>query len=321
MAKLGKVPAGRRPIERPTIHAVKTFGGDRWFLDAPLQADADSGASLDKTTDLRLIAVYGARRVARLPARWEGEVLKFWSPQFAPGVDERLASACGRALVEYLEHRARSRAGLIQRMQTEPADDDELPAVWLETLGASGFRELARACVHVLAGGGMRPLIPLPAGLMLRAPRGAQDPVLFRVYKQSVEATSDRLDRLYAAPAREHFAKLERLAGSQAVKRFWRVARVAGQPCGYIAVADNYDGGDGERAGWILGIGVDPPFRRRGIGTALLSSAVAALGVAGESKIKALIDNENGPSIAVHEKLGFKQLPARYMTYEKRIFA
>ena len=63
-------------------------------------------------------------------------------------------------------------------------------------------------------------------------------------------------------------------------------------------------GYDGHR-GWINYLAVDPPLRRRGIGTALMAAAEEALRRAGCPKINLQVRASNAAVIAFYERMGF----------------
>jgi len=63
-------------------------------------------------------------------------------------------------------------------------------------------------------------------------------------------------------------------------------------------------GYDGHR-GWLYAIAVSPPYRRRGIGTALVRHAFGALRAAGCSKVNLQVRATNAAVIGFYASLGF----------------
>ena len=77
------------------------------------------------------------------------------------------------------------------------------------------------------------------------------------------------------------------------------VARVEERLAGTVMA-----GWDGHR-GWIYSLAVDPEFRNRGIGSALVEHAVAALDECDCPKVNLQVMADNGAVIGFYEKLGF----------------
>ncbi|HEY3256850.1 MAG TPA: GNAT family acetyltransferase [Polyangiaceae bacterium] len=71
-------------------------------------------------------------------------------------------------------------------------------------------------------------------------------------------------------------------------------------------VASVMAGYDGHR-GWINYLAVDPLFRRRGLGRALMEEIQGRLQSLGCSKINLQIRRENLEAIAFYEKIGFSE--------------
>ncbi|MGQ9542629.1 MAG: ribosomal protein S18-alanine N-acetyltransferase [Candidatus Bathyarchaeia archaeon] len=70
------------------------------------------------------------------------------------------------------------------------------------------------------------------------------------------------------------------------------------------------------RKGHIVSIAVKPNFRRRGIATALMSSAISALTAHGASEAFVEVRVTNDPAISLYQKLGFrvvKRIPRYYL--------
>jgi ribosomal protein S18 acetylase RimI-like enzyme len=63
-------------------------------------------------------------------------------------------------------------------------------------------------------------------------------------------------------------------------------------------------GFDGHR-GWVYYVAVHPDYRRRGIGTSLMTKAESALKVIGCPKLNLQIRSDNHPVQAFYESLGY----------------
>lgn len=90
------------------------------------------------------------------------------------------------------------------------------------------------------------------------------------------------------------------------------VALDAGRPAGFLA-ALTVDAGD-TRAAVIDLVGVDEPFRRRGIGQALVHAFVARYGDRYDA-LRVGTQVANVPSIRLYEKLGFRLEQSRYVMH------
>jgi len=64
-----------------------------------------------------------------------------------------------------------------------------------------------------------------------------------------------------------------------------------------------------EQDWWIVGLGVRPLYRRRGIGEALVNEMLAHLREGGVSKVRLEVNRASRPAIALYRKLGFKEVP------------
>ena len=64
-----------------------------------------------------------------------------------------------------------------------------------------------------------------------------------------------------------------------------------------------------ESAGWVALLGVRPPWRRRGLGGALLTHAFQALYARGLRRVRLGVDAENPTgAVSLYEKLGMRQV-------------
>jgi ribosomal protein S18 acetylase RimI-like enzyme len=64
-------------------------------------------------------------------------------------------------------------------------------------------------------------------------------------------------------------------------------------------------GYDGHR-GWLYAVAVSPPHRRRGVGTALVCHAEAALAERGCPKVNLQVRASNAAVVAFYERLGYR---------------
>ena len=81
------------------------------------------------------------------------------------------------------------------------------------------------------------------------------------------------------------------------------VAAVSGQMVGYCRIVqDKVD----ESCWWLEGLIVHPAHRRRGVGRTAVHGAIAYAAARGATRIRSETHADNLPSIAFHEKLGFR---------------
>jgi len=271
---------------------------------------------------LLLMAFNGDKAAAGLAARRQNDsAVRIYPPKLAPHLSPASIASLGIALVQNMEREVLSALPDVERLETKPADD--VPAVerWLSVLETAGFRELACGHTHrlELAAWQASDLPPPLAGFSIEAITSTDDVALRDLYAAVVEVTQDRIDRSYRLAAERHFGILKRQVGGAIVRDLWRVARMNGRAVGFAVGASHLDGGDRAISGWVLDVGVVPVERGRGFGARLLIDVISALARAGNTEVRAAIDDVNGTSLALHAKLGFRPIEGRYLTYEKRL--
>ena len=101
-----------------------------------------------------------------------------------------------------------------------------------------------------------------------------------------------------APPRNEPVANIRRKLGVQ--RGLFFVAVVGGSLVG-TAMA----GYDGHR-GWVYGVAVDPLFRHRGIGTALMRRVETELGRLGCPKLNLQVLPGNRDAVGFYERLGYR---------------
>jgi len=98
-------------------------------------------------------------------------------------------------------------------------------------------------------------------------------------------------------------------------------AQLEGKPVGYIGMGidEKYNREKKTLSGWINDIGVLKPFRRRGIGTALMLKALHELKNKGLENALLYVDDENPTkAIKLYEKVGFKTVK-KTQIYQKKL--
>lgn len=91
----------------------------------------------------------------------------------------------------------------------------------------------------------------------------------------------------------------------------WLAAEVDGALAGYAGSQTVFEDAD------IMNIAVAEPFRRQGIGQALLEALLAALRQNGVETVALEVRKSNAPAIALYEKLGFTLAGVRPNYYFK----
>jgi ribosomal protein S18 acetylase RimI-like enzyme len=101
----------------------------------------------------------------------------------------------------------------------------------------------------------------------------------------------------------------------------WFFAVLNGKHVGYIGtgVDESYNAEKNARCGWVLDIGVLKPYRRRGIGTRLLSHGMNLLKAKGMTVAMLGVDDSNvTKAMQLYEEVGFK-VAKKEVAYEKSV--
>lgn len=86
------------------------------------------------------------------------------------------------------------------------------------------------------------------------------------------------------------------------------VAEIEGQVIGFvIGDASGWEYGVPENIGWIVTIGVDPSFQRKGIAKMLLTEMINNLKEVGVNKIYTLVNWRNWSLLEFFDSIGFKK--------------
>ena len=145
-----------------------------------------------------------------------------------------------------------------------------------------------------------------PAGVELREFRPGDDDRA--MYETMMESFADH----YRQSDEPFAAWRTRLLDNGALDpALWALAWAGGEPVGGLIAFDKGD------LGWIQGLGVRRPWRRRGIGGALLAHAFAESAGRGRLRVELAVDadGETRP-LGVYERAGMHSINA-YELYEK----
>ena len=276
---------------------------DYFLTVADLANELEHPINEDPARDL-IVGEVDGRIVAYARASWairDGEYAYMSSGEVDPAVRRR---GVGRALLRAEQDRLRAIAA------GHPDDHAKRFHAWtfggqvgsLALLHAEGyqtiryFSEMARPLDEPI------PMLPLPDGLEMRPVDPADHRRIFRAEAEAFrdhwgyrEWTDNDMERTFAFPDLD--------------TSLWRVAwdgdEVAGVVVTTILRAENEE--LGELRGWLERISVGRRWRRRGVASAIIVSAMAGLGKRGFETAMLGVDAEN-PTGALHlyEGLGFR---------------
>jgi mycothiol synthase len=109
--------------------------------------------------------------------------------------------------------------------------------------------------------------------------------------------------------------RLAKVADARFDPALWIVARDGGEVCGVALCMPRTFG-----MGFVDSLAVRGPWRRRGVGTALLGAAIARLWRAGERSIGLGVDADNPAAIRLYERAGMR-IAWRAVPYERQMHA
>jgi GNAT superfamily N-acetyltransferase len=289
-------PADAGPVTE-IVTAIEThFYGATTFSRADLE---DEWSELEIATDTCVVgdgdrlAGYGAIRERGDTWRVEGYVL--------PAAHGR---GIGRLLATWLEEQA-ARGGAA-RAQNSVFEPDAAARGLLEGLGYSPVRVFREMRIELAA----PPAPPVwPEGLRVEPFDPERDALAFHAAQQ--EAFADHWEftpRDFAAWSRIH------LEGERFDPALWCVVRDGDEiAAGTISTGDTYGGG------FVHAVFTRRPWRRRGVGAALLADAFGRLWALGERAVALGVDAESGTgAFRLYERAGMT--PALgWVLYEKRL--
>ena len=211
------------------------------------------------------------------------------------------------ALLDFVEQRARELAapsGKIRIWTAERAHD------WRQTLEGRGYH-VHRYSLRMLAGLDDEPSEPAwPDGIVIRTLRGEDDERA--AYELQAETFADQADDYVPEPFADwrHWVKREPFD-----PELWFLA-VAGDELVGVSLCRGEWAGD-PQLGWVSVLGVRRPWRRQGLGSALLLHSFRALRARGKTRVGLGVraDNATG-ALRVYERVGMR-VDSRQVWYEK----
>ena len=221
-------------------------------------------------------------------------------------------------LREHPEHPGTA-AGILDRMEREAAGrpgttlrtfPNEHDHSLRELLAARGYTEVRSHFQMLIELDGEVPAPAWPAGLEVSTMRAGEEEA---VYEADMEAFADHWGFV-----REPFERWRvRMLRELFDPGLWWVAREGGEIAG-ICLCALHQSGD-PTLGWVDTLGVRRPWRKRGLGTALLLEAFREFGRRGCTRVGLGVDAENTTgAVRLYERAGM-HVERRSDTWEKRL--
>lgn len=213
----------------------------------------------------------------------------------------------GAALFDFAEEHARallSRGGKIKLWVPEKATD------WRSVIESRGY-SFHHYSLRMFVGLEDEPAQPdWPDGISVRTFRDEDEQA---VYKVQQETFSDQRDF-----QREPFEDWRHWARREPFEpELWFLASEGDELVGVCLCRPEWSGDD--ELGWVSVIGVRRPWRRRGLGAALLLHAFRELRARGKTRVGLGVDGENPTgAVRVYERVGMT-VGRRIVWYEKAI--
>ncbi len=291
------------------VSATNAFDGLDWLMTQhEIRSEVRSGGAYDPGRDTRVAEVDGQPvGFIRISSRTRGGEKVVHRMETWTGPEWRRRGV-GRALVNWAEERSRRLVeagaswpqGLIHEMSGTLDEANAASAAFAEAMGYRLIRysfEMRRRLDEPI------PIAPLPAGLELRPVR-AEDHR--RIWDANAEAFRDHWEA-----AQRTDADFERdFADPDLDTSLWRVAwdgdEVAGVSMNTIFTEENER--LGIKVGWLDQVSVRRPWRRRGVGAAVIAASLEALRERGLEEASLGVDAENPTgALALYERLGFRK--------------
>ncbi len=168
--------------------------------------------------------------------------------------------------------------------------------------------ELRRTVYRMTADPAHAAVVPAPEGLEIRPlTLGADERTMYETMTEAFEDHFRHSDEPFDA------WKTRLLGHADFDPRLWWLAWDGGKAAGGLIA---YDHGD---LGWIQGLGVRRPWRRRGAGAALLGHALAAFAARGQHRVDLGVDAEGETRpLRLYERAGM-QASSAYELYTRQL--
>ena len=291
-----------------------------WVMTVPtLQLEIAAGGMFDPVRDTR-VAVHGNERVGliRVSSRARGPEKVVHRMDLFTHPDWRRRGV-GRDLVAWAEQRSRDLRdrgvigdpGAIHEMSATTDENNTVSSAFAEAIGYRRIRysfEMRRDLSAPI------PDAPLPPGLELRP---VVEPDLRRIFDANAEAFMDH----WEAAVRTDDDFRHWMEDPDLDISLWRVAwagdEVAGVSVNSIYTEENER--LGIKVGWLDQVSVRRPWRRMGVGAAVIAASLHAFRDSGMVEASLGVDAENPTgALALYERLGFTRHRS-FRVYRKRL--
>ena len=294
--------------------------GTDWVLTAEsMRVDVAAGGNHDPERDTRVALLDGERAgfiQVNSRVRTPGRVVHRFEVWTWPEWRRR---GVGRALVAWAEERSRTMRdvgepggrGLPHVMSAGVNTTNPFSAAFAERLGYRRARSsflMRRPLDQPI------PDAPLPPGLELRPVRAADHRAIFDAnaeafqdHWEAAERTDDDFRNLFAEPAIDTSLWVVAWAGDQ----------VAGVSMNWIE--DEENARVGVDAGWLGNVSVRRPWRRQGVGAAIIAASLRTFRHRGLAEGRLGVDAENPTgALGLYERLGFVPF-SQFDSYRKEL--
>ena len=302
------------------ISTTNAFDDLDWFMTVPaVRLEVSPGGVFDPERDTCVAEVDGERvGFIRVSSRARGpeKVVHRMDVWTRPEWRRR---SIGRALVGWAEERSRAlqaagavgEPGAIHEMSGGTDENNQGSAAFAEAIGYRAIRysfEMRRRLDQPI------PDAPLPEGLELRPVR---DEDTRRIFDANGEAFMDH----WEAAVRTDDDYRHWMEDPDTDISLWRVAwdgdEVAGASINTIYAEENER--LGTSVGWLDQVSVRRPWRRKGLGAAVIAESLRVLRDRGLDEASLGVDAENPTgALALYERLGFTRHRA-FRIYRKRL--
>ena len=285
------VPTVVAPVNEATPAAPVDEAEVRSWLSSPIEID------------LALVEDAGGEPVAYADlVRFGSELDRIWLDAQVPqrnGDDETVGAA-----VDWAETTARSRG--FPRLRASASLGSAVAAY----LGRHGYRPIRHSFRMRIDLESPPPEPDWPAGITVRTPAPGEERAVFEAVE---DAFADHWE--WTPAVWEEWAH-HMVEADDVDQTLWQVARDGDEIAG--ACVCRYAPGE-PGLGWVRQLGVRPPWRRRGLGTALLLGAFRLFWERGTKAVGLGVDGENTTgAVRLYERAGMRVVH-RFDTYEKEI--
>jgi mycothiol synthase len=274
----------------------------RVFFDADFVRFQWTMPGIDLPNDAWVVVSADGRVIAHTNVSPEGEgVLRGWGVVHP----ELRGRGIGTVLLDRFERRGAERLSAGGRLQHSVSETDHAAARMVTARGYRRVRSFRHMEIELDGPAvGLEP----PPGVEIRAIEPERD--LRTIHGIFVEAFRDEWE--YRVVTFEEWIEAD-VKDPSYDPSLWLLATEDAEPVGALSAVTWGD------RGWIAELGVRPPWRGRGIGSALLRRAFATFAERGLPRVMLNVDSENPTgAVRLYERVGMRAVRG-WDVYEKRI--